>query len=114
MQYLVIIERSNGMYRALIPDLAGLAAEGATREEALRKAQQAAADYLSRVEVATIDVETPTSPTMRPDSPQAWLKAAGKFVGDEEAMLQHLEEIYAERRRQRAQVDREAGLSDAD
>ena len=45
--------------------------------------------------------------TLRPGSPQAALRAAGKFKGDEEAMLQHIEEIYAERRRQREEVERE-------
>jgi hypothetical protein len=36
------------------------------------------------------------------------------FVGDEEAMLQHIEEIYAERRRQREEAEREADLADSD
>jgi len=44
---------------------------------------------------------------LRPGSPQAALRAAGKFKGDSEAMLQHIEEICAERRRQREEVERE-------
>jgi len=114
MQYVVIIEQKNGVYRALIPDLAGLAAEGTTRDEALRKARQAAADYLSRVESASIDIETYQQPAMRPDSPQTWLKVAGKFVGDEDGMAWHLKEIYAARDRQRAETERTAARSDAD
>ena len=111
MQYPVIVEHINGAYRALIPALSGLSAEGATREEAVQNVRRAAEAYLSTVEVTTIEVALPLnqrSPqTLRPGSPQAVLRAAGKFKGDEEAMLQHIEEIYAERRRQREEVERE-------
>ena len=48
--------------------------------------------------------------TIRPDSPQAWLEAAGKFKGEEETMQEHIEEIYAERKRQREEVERELDL----
>jgi len=111
MQYPVIVEYKNGVYRALIPALSGLSAEGASREEAVQNVQRAAEAYLSTVEVATIEVALPQEQrpqqTLRPGSPQAVLLAAGKFKGDEEAMLQHIEEIYAERRRQRKEVERE-------
>ena len=50
------------------------------------------------------------SETIRPDSPQVWLDAAGKFKGQEEAMREHIEEIYAERRRQREEVERELDM----
>jgi|SRR5262245_19103603 len=111
MQYPVIVEHINGAYRALIPALSGLSAEGATREEAVQNVRRAAEAYLSTVEVTTIEVALPVNQrsqqTLRPGSPQAMLRAAGKFKGDEEAMLQHIEEIYAERRRQREEVERE-------
>jgi predicted RNase H-like HicB family nuclease len=105
MNYPVIIEQCNGAFRALIPALSNLTAEGGSREEALHKAKLAAQDYLSRVEITSIEVEN--GPIIRRDSPQAVLQAAGKFVGDEEAMLQHIEEIYAERRKQREMVEKE-------
>ena len=108
MQYPVIVEHINGVYRALIPALSDLSAEGATREEAVQKVRRAAEAYLSTVEVTTIELALPMDrQTLRPGSPQAVLRAAGKFKGDEEAMLQHIEEIYAERRRQREEVERE-------
>jgi len=95
----------------LIPALSDLSAEGATREEAVQNVRRAAEAYLSTVEVTTIEVALPldqrSQQTLRPGSPQAVLRAAGKFKGDEEAMLQHIEEIYAERRRQREEVERE-------
>lgn len=106
MEYAVVIEHDNGIYRALIPALPDLTAEGKSRDEALRNVCRAAEVYLSQVEVTTIEVELPPQ-RLRPDSPKAWLAAAGKFKGDEEAMLQHIEEIYAERRRQREEVERE-------
>jgi predicted RNase H-like HicB family nuclease len=111
MQYPVIVENKNGAYRALIPALSGLSAEGATREEAVQNVRRAAEAYLSTVEVTTIEVALPldqqSQQTLRMGSPQAVLRAAGKFKGDEEAMLRHIEEIYAERRRQREEVERE-------
>jgi predicted RNase H-like HicB family nuclease len=110
MQYPVIIEQKNGVYRAVIPVLSDLPAEGASRDEALHNAQRAAEAYLSTVDVATVEVTVPGEESLRPDSPQSWIKAAGMFVDDEEAMFQHIEEIYAERRRQREEAEREAGV----
>ena len=107
MEYPVIVEQKNGIWRAIIPALADLSVEGASRDEAVRNAQQAARAYLSKVEVTTIEVDLPHEQPLRPGSPQAVLKAAGKFAGDEEAMQQHIEEIYAERRRQREEAERE-------
>ena len=111
MQYPVIVEHKNGMYRALIPALSGLSAEGASRDQAVINAQHAAEAYLSSVEITTIELALPQDQQLeqwlRPGSPQAVLRAAGKFKGDEEAMMQHIEEIYAERRRQREEVERE-------
>src|SRR5882672_10172139 len=101
MEYPVIVEQKNGIWRAFIPALADLSAEGASRDEAVRKAQQAAEEYLSKVEVTTIRVDIPAPKTRRYSTAQDVLKVAGKFKGDEEAMRQHIEEIYAERRRQR-------------
>jgi predicted RNase H-like HicB family nuclease len=107
MEYPVIVEQKNGVWRAFIPALSDLSAEGATRDEAIRNAQRAAESYLASVEITTITVTLPQEKSLRPGSPQAVLKAAGMLKGDEEAMLQHIEEIYAERRRQREEVERE-------
>ncbi len=105
MQYSVILEQVNGHYRATIPALMDLMAEGKTRNEALRNVWRSAEVRLATVEIATIEVAT--SQSIRPDSPQAWLQSAGKFKGDEEAMQEHIAEIYAERKRQREEVERE-------
>jgi predicted RNase H-like HicB family nuclease len=113
MQYPVIVEQKDGVWRAVIPALSDLAAEGASRDEAVHNVQRAAEVYLSAVEVTTIEVNVPGEENLRPGSPQAVLKAAGMFVGDEEAMLQHIEEIYAERRRQREEVERELDEAEA-
>lgn len=104
MEYSVIIEHDDGIYRALIPSLPHLVAEGKSRDEALQNIWQAAEVYLSKVEVTTIEVDLPPQ-RLRPGSPQAVLALAGKFKGDGEAMLKHIEEIYAERRRQREEID---------
>lgn len=105
MQYPVIIEQKNGSFRAVIPALANLSVEGNSAVEALQNAQQAAKDFLASVTIATIEIPNAQDPALRPGSPQSVLNAAGTFVGDEEAMLQHIEEIYAERRRQAEETD---------
>ena len=112
MEYAVIVERKSEIWHAVIPTLSDLSAEGASYEEAVQNAKQAAEDYLSNVVVTTVAVNHSQRP-LRPGSKQAVLKAAGKFKGDEPAMLQHIEEIYAERRRQREQAEQELDLLDA-
>jgi predicted RNase H-like HicB family nuclease len=107
MQYPVLIEQKNGAYQATIPALADLRVEAATAVEALQKAQQAAEEYLAKITVATIELPPPQNQPMRRGSPQSALKAAGGFVGDEEAMLQHIEEIYAARRKEVDDLEQE-------
>ena len=55
--YDVIIEQQNGHFRALIPTLPNIAAEGATRDEALSNVKRAARRYLSTVEMATVELD---------------------------------------------------------
>lgn len=57
--YDVIVERSNGHFRALIPTLPNISVEGATRDEAIVNAKAAAERYLSKVEVATVELADP-------------------------------------------------------
>ena len=101
MEYPVIVEQKNGIWRAVIPALADLSAEGASRDEAMKNAQRAAEDYLSKVEVTTINVPLPREQTPRAGSPQALLKEIEAFAGDEEALREHFEEIVRGRQRQR-------------
>ena len=97
MKYTVIIECENGLYRAQIPSLPGLSAEGTTLEEALTGARQEAASYLSRVAVVTIEVDLPAQHL---GGAQAWLDAAGIFEGDQE-QSQHFADLAAKRQQQR-------------
>lgn len=97
MRYIAIVECENGLYRARIPSLPGLSAEGTTPEEALKGARQEAASYLSRVTVATIEVDLPT---LHLSSVQAWLDAAGTFEGDQE-QRQHFADLASKRQQQR-------------
>lgn len=112
MQYSVIVENKNGTWRAFIPALAAIAAEGISKDEAINNAKKAAEDYLSSVEVTTIEINSPQEQALREGSPQAFLQAVGLFAGDEEAMREHIEEIYAERRRQREEVERELDMAE--
>jgi predicted RNase H-like HicB family nuclease len=109
MEYPVIVEQKNGTWRAVIPALSDLSAEGASRDEAMKNAQRTAEDYLSKVEVTTIKVALPREQTLRAGSPQALLKEIEAFAGDEEALREHFEEIVRGREQQReeAQLQRD-------
>jgi predicted RNase H-like HicB family nuclease len=105
MEYPVIVEQKNGVYRALIPALADLSAEGRSPDEAVQKVQEAAEAYLAAVEFRTIRIETPAPQTMpRYSTARDWLDAVKVFAGDEEAIREHFAEIEAERRRQREEA----------
>lgn len=95
----VIVQRTNGSYRAIVLALPSVAAEGKSREEALTKVRQVAEDFLATADVTTISVSLPAQVTLS-RNPHVWLESAGMFKGDEAAMLQHLEEIEAERKRE--------------
>ncbi len=101
MEYPVIVEQKDGVWRAVIPALSDLSVEGGSRDEAMQNAQSAAEDYLSRVEVTTIKVSLPREQPLRAGRPQALLRELEAFAGDCEALREHFEEIAAERRRQR-------------
>jgi predicted RNase H-like HicB family nuclease len=107
MEYPVIVENKNGVYRALIPALADLSAEGQSPDEAVQKVQQAAEAYLAAVEFRTIKVDMPVRQTPRYSTAQDWLEAVKVFEGDEEALREHFAELEAERQRQREEANRQ-------
>ena len=106
MNYSIIIEPHNGAYRALIPTLPNLSAEGISRDDALRKARTAAETYLAGVEVIEVAKETSD---LRVSGAQAWLRTEPLFP-DDELFRQHLAEIDAEKELQRQEAEREATL----
>ena len=107
MEYAVLIERKKEGWRAFIPALADLGAEGGSRDEAVRNVQQAAEAYLASVEVTTIKVNLPQEPSRRPGSPRTLLRALEVVAGDEEALQEHFEDIARERRRQRVEAQQQ-------
>ena len=107
MEYAVLIERKKAGWRAFIPALADLGAEGGSRDEAVRNVQRAAEAYLASVEVTTIKVSLPQESSPRPGSPRALLRALEAFAGDEKALHEHFEEIARERQRQRAEAQQQ-------
>jgi predicted RNase H-like HicB family nuclease len=107
LEYPVIVENKNGVYRALIPALADLSAEGSSPDEAVQNVQRAAEAYLAKVEFRTISIETPQRLTPRYSTAQDWLEAVSVFEGDEEALREHFAEIEAEQQRQREEANRQ-------
>ena len=107
MEYPVIVEQKNGIYRALIPALADLAAEGSSSDEAVQNVQSAAEKYLAGVELRTINLDMPARRISRLPTAKDWLEAVKVFEGDEEALREHFAEIEAERLRQRAEAERQ-------
>ena len=104
MEYSVLVEQKDGVWRAFIPTLADLGAEGVSRDEALRNVQRVAEEYLSSVEVTTIKVNLSQESSQRPGSPQALLRALEVFAGDEQTLREHSEELAMERQRQREEA----------
>jgi predicted RNase H-like HicB family nuclease len=102
MEYPVIVERKNGTYKAIIPDLLALSAEGTSSDEAVHNVQRAAREYLATVELRKIQLEPPHGYSTAKD----WLKVAGTFSPDDELYQQYLAEIEAERKRQYEEVNR--------
>lgn len=107
MEYPVIVERKNGIYKALIPALSDLSAEGSTSDEAVFNVQCAAKAYLARVEMRTIQVQSSTVQPLQYSTARDWIEAAEAFVGDEEAIRGHFAEIEAERQHQREEAHRQ-------
>ena len=103
------MKNRNGVYRALIPALAGLSAEGTSPDEALKKVRDAAEAYLATVELMTIKVEPAALRAHGYSIAGDWLDAAKVFEGDEKALHEHFVEIEAERQRQRDQANEQDG-----
>lgn len=66
--YDVIVEQQNGHFCALIPMLPQIAVEAATRDEAVVNAKLAAERYLSKVEIATVEVKERPLPQTPPST----------------------------------------------
>ena len=62
MQYVIVLEKERGYYRAVAPALPGCVAEGPTRQDALTRIRQTIADWLKKVEITTVEVESGLSP----------------------------------------------------
>jgi predicted RNase H-like HicB family nuclease len=107
MEYTVLIARQPEGWRAFIPALANLGAEGGSRDEAVQNVQRAAEAYLSSVKVTTIKINLPQESSWRPGSPRTLLRALEVFTGDEEALQEHFEETARERQRQRAEAQQQ-------
>ncbi len=111
MKYPVLVERKNGHWRAVIPALAGLSAEGTTCDEAVVNAQMAAETWLSNVVVRTINLNAASLQTHELSTAQDWLDAvrnAPAMDDHDELYQQYLADLDAEKQRQREEAEREA------
>lgn len=59
MEYVVVLEKERGHYRAVVPALPGCVVQGQTRAETLERMQQAIEERLSKVEITTVEVKQP-------------------------------------------------------
>lgn len=111
MKYPVLVERKNGHWRAVIPALAGLSADGASCEEAVVNAQMAAESWLSNVVVRTINLNAAALQNHELSTAQDWLdavRAAPEIDDNAELYQQYLADLDAEKQKQRAEAEREA------
>lgn len=111
MKYPVLVERKNGHWRAVIPALAGLGAEGASCDEAVVNAQLAAESWLSNVVVRTINLHAAALQNHEFSTAQDWLdavRAAPEIDANDELYQQYLADLEAEKQSQRAEAERDA------
>ena len=111
MKYPVLVEQKNGHWRAIIPALAGLGAEGTTCDEAVLNAQMVAESWLSNVVVRTINLNAAALQTPEYSTAQDWLNAvrtAPEIDDNDELYQQYLAEVETEKQRQREEAEREA------
>ena len=102
MRYTVMLrERSDGKYVAVAPAIPECRVEGGTRHEAVERLRLTLEDWLSGIEVTSVEVSTPLADSNAQRNP--WLETAGLFA-DDEALEPMLQEIYAERAMERAAV----------
>ena len=111
MKYPVLVERKNGHWRAVIPALAGLSAEGTTCDEAVVNAQMAAETWLSNVVVRTINLKAAALQNPEFSTAQDWVeavRAAPEIDDNDELYQQYLADLDAKKQQQRAEAEREA------
>ena len=107
MQYSVIVENKDGVWRAFIPALADLSAEGTSEDEAVNNAKLEAEKYVSAVKIKTIEINLGQEQSRGYSTSQELLEALENYVGDEDALREHFEEIAKERQRQREEAQRQ-------
>jgi predicted RNase H-like HicB family nuclease len=110
----VIVQRKNGIYRATAPSLLNLATEGKTRDEALHRMQEAIEDFFKSAEVVTVSVDVPALEYRPYATANDHLRdqALYSHAEDEDIEARHIKEIYAERRREREECERELDLEE--
>ena len=95
----VVLKRygSNG-YTATAPAVPGYQGQGPTREAAMQSLRAAIENPVVEVEVTSMDIDVSRQAKVEQSNP--WLAMAGIFADDPELMPM-LEEIYAERDKDR-------------
>jgi predicted RNase H-like HicB family nuclease len=114
MQYQVLVEQKDGLWRAIIPELHDIVVEGNSYREAVANAQRAAEEYLSRVIVTTIYVDDSRA-GLRPGSPKSVLKlaAAHRIDPDDDLDREYLAEMETQKQREREEAERQAEREDS-
>ena len=75
MEYMVVLEKERGHYRAVVPALPGCVVKGKTRADTLAQMQQAIAEWLKKIEITTVEVNAPPFP-------DAWAPFIGMWKDD--------------------------------
>jgi predicted RNase H-like HicB family nuclease len=92
MRYAILLQqRKDGAYEALVPALPGLTSVGETRDGTLQAVRRAITEKLTTAELVYLDIPDQAAAATNP-----WLATAGMFAGDPtlEPMLQ---DIYVDR-----------------
>jgi predicted RNase H-like HicB family nuclease len=92
MRYAILLQqRKDGTYEALVPALPGLTSVGETRDGTLQAVRRAITEKLTTAELIYLDISDPSTASANP-----WLVTAGVFADDPTLELM-LQDIYADR-----------------
>ena len=95
MRYTALLQKDKDGYHVTIPGLPDCQTRGTTEEEALAKARVRIVEILSRVQVLTVEVDTPGNPSSQI---HPWERFAGIWK-DDPTFDQFLSTIEADRRK---------------
>jgi len=113
--YDVIVERHNGGYRAAVPTLPNLFAEGSTRDEAVANAKKAIEGFFKSAEVTTVAVDVPADEFRPYTQPNDLLRWRAPYSHSRSELDEEFDAEFAvEKQRQRDEAEVEFKIAESE